>query len=187
MKFCFFFFQAEDGIRDRDVTGVQTCALPISPGAEYPVFDADFGKVGMMICWDHWFPEPARILRLKGAELLVLPIAGDGDTKHWDITSRARAIDNGVYLVASSTVAQSPSRIVDPTGEVLAETLDPFGIAVSDIDLDREDRLHWLSVGPADGEAPLHPRAPSRHLRHPQRSISGAAGGPPQLRPAGWL
>ena len=125
----------------------------ITPGAEYPVFDADFGKVGMMICWDHWFPEPARILRLKGAELLVLPIAGDGDTKHWDITSRARAIDNGVYLVASSTVAQSPSRIVDPTGEVLAETLDPFGIAVSDIDLDREDRLHWLSVGPADGEA----------------------------------
>jgi predicted amidohydrolase len=125
----------------------------ITPGAEYPVFEADFGKVGMMICWDHWFPEPARILRLKGAELLVLPIAGDGDTKHWDITSRARAIDNGVYLVASSTVAQSPSRIVDPTGEVLAETLDPFGIAVSDIDLDREDRLHWLSVGPADGEA----------------------------------
>lgn len=125
----------------------------ITPGSEYPVFEVDFGTVGMMICWDAWFPEPARILRLKGAELLVLPIAGDGDTKHWDVISRARAIDNGVFLVASSTVAQSPSRIVDHTGEVLAETLDPFGIAVSDIDLDREDRLRWLSVGPADGEA----------------------------------
>jgi predicted amidohydrolase len=125
----------------------------VTPGSQYAVFETDFGKVGMMICWDAWFPEPARILRLKGAELLVLPIAGDGDTKHWDVISRARAIDNGVFLVASSTVAQSPSRIVDHAGEVLAETLDPFGIAVSDIDLDREDRLRWLSVGPADGEA----------------------------------
>ncbi len=102
---------------------------------------------------DSWFTEPARILRLKGAELLVLPLEGDGDERHWDMISRARAIDNGVYVVASSTVAKSPSRIIDPDGDVLAETLDRFGIVVSSINLDRESRLHWLSVGPAEGEA----------------------------------
>lgn len=124
----------------------------ITSGQEFPVFETDFGKVGMMICWDHWFPEPARVLRLKGAEMLLLPIAGDGDPRHWDVISRARAIDNGVYLVASHTVTDSASRIIAPTGQVLAETTDDFGVAVSEIDLNREFRLLWLSVG-AEGEA----------------------------------
>src|SRR5437667_1446705 len=125
----------------------------ISPGSDYPTFQTDFGKIGIMICWDSWFTEPARILRLKGAELLVLPLEGDGDERHWDVMSRARAVDNGVYLVASSTVAKSPSRIIDPDGDVMAETLDRFGIVASSINLDRESRLRWLSVGPAEGEA----------------------------------
>src|SRR5205807_4390657 len=77
----------------------------------------------------------------------------DGDERHWDVMSRARAVDNGVYLVASSTVAKSPSRIIDPDGDVLAETLDRFGIVASSINLERESRLRWLSVGPAEGEA----------------------------------
>ncbi len=123
----------------------------ITPGSDYPVFDTDFGRVGMLICWDNWFPEVARALRLKGAEILLLPIAGDGVPGHWDVISRARALDNSVYLVASSTSAGSPSRIVDPTGKVLAETAQ--GIAVAEIDLAQEFRVHWLSVGPADGEA----------------------------------
>jgi apolipoprotein N-acyltransferase len=41
----------------------------ITPGREYPVFDTDFGRVGMLVCWDNWFPETARAMRLKGAEL----------------------------------------------------------------------------------------------------------------------
>ena len=125
----------------------------ITPGGRYPVFDTDFGKVGMLVCWDNWFSEPARIMRLMGAELLLLPIAGDGDARHWDIVSRARAMDNGIYLVSSNTVGPSPSRIIDPSGEVLAETAAPFSMAFAEIDLDRERRLHWLSVGPGDGEA----------------------------------
>lgn len=122
----------------------------ITPGSDFPVFQTDFGKVGMMICWDNWFPESARALRLNGAELVLLPIAGDGVPGHWDVISRARAIDNSVYLVTSAT-GSIPSRIIDPNGQVLAETNE--GIAAAEIDLAQQWRVRWLSVGPADGEA----------------------------------
>lgn len=124
----------------------------ITPGSEYPVFDTDFGKLGILTCWDNWFVETARILRLKGAEILALPIAGDGVPGHWDIISRARAIDNGVYLVSSNTVGESSSRIIAPTGKVLAETIDEFGIASAEVDLDAVERVRWLSVGAGMGD-----------------------------------
>jgi predicted amidohydrolase len=122
----------------------------ITPGTDFPVFQTDFGTIGMLVCWDNWFGESARALRLRGAEMILLPIAGDGVPGHWEVISRARAIDNGVYLVSSSTLA-NPSCIIDPNGEVLASTSD--GIAVKDIDLSQQWRVHWLSVGPSDGEA----------------------------------
>jgi predicted amidohydrolase len=122
----------------------------ITPGSEYVVADTDFGRVGLLVCWDIWFPEPVRILRSMGAEMILLPIAGDGEARHWDVTTRARALDNGVYLVASCQLA-SNSRIVDPQGEVMAETAE--GIASATIDLNREWRLNWLSVGPSAGQA----------------------------------
>jgi predicted amidohydrolase len=125
----------------------------VTPGSEYPVFDTDFGRIGILTCWDNWFVEPARILRLKGAEMLLFPCAGDGTPRHYDVIWRARAIDNGVYFVSSTTVGDAPSRIIDPTGEVLAETAEPFGIAVAEIDLGKEWRVYWLSVGPSYGEA----------------------------------
>jgi predicted amidohydrolase len=87
----------------------------ITPGSEYPVLDTDFGRVGLMDCYDHWFSEPARILRLKGTEILLLPIAGDGVPQHWDVISRARAIDNGVYVISSIRGGGCPSRIIVPT------------------------------------------------------------------------
>jgi len=121
----------------------------ITPGSEYPVFDTDFGRIGIMICWDAFFPETARILRLKGAEILFWPTAGDPGARHWDVTTRARAVDNGVYVVTSVSKGL-PSRIVDPEGEVVVETTD--GLATANLDLAKESRLWWLSVGPADGE-----------------------------------
>jgi predicted amidohydrolase len=124
----------------------------VTPGNDYPVFDTDFGRIGILTCWDNWFIEPARILRLKGAEMLLVPIAGD-ESAHWDLMSRARAVDNGVYLISSSTVGSSTSRIVDPSGKVLAEASGQSGLAVCSIDLDREWRTSWLSVGPSEGEA----------------------------------
>ncbi len=122
----------------------------ITPGGDYTVVDTDFAKVGLLVCWDHWFPEAARILRLKGAELLLLPIAGDGES-HWDVVSRARAIDNGVYIASAIAAGKPASRIVSPEGEVLAETTG--GYAAADLDFNRETRVEWLSVGPAEGEA----------------------------------
>lgn len=122
----------------------------ITPGSDYPVFDTDFGRIGILICWDFVFPETARILRLKGAEILFLPIAGDPAPRHWDTITRARAIDNGMFLVASISQAVG-SRIVDPDGEVLAESTE--GLATAELDLAKESRVWWLSVGPADGEA----------------------------------
>lgn len=120
-----------------------------TPGSDYPVFDTDFGRIGILICWDFVFPETFRILRLEGAEIVFLPIAGDPGTRHFDTITRARALDNGVYLVASVSDG-APSRIVNPDGEVMAETAD--GLAAAELDLRRESRLWWLSVGPADGE-----------------------------------
>lgn len=120
-----------------------------TPGSDYPVFDTDFGRIGILICWDFVYPETFRILRLEGAEIVFLPIAGDPGTRHFDTITRARALDNGVYLVASVSDG-APSRIVNPDGEVMAETAD--GLAAAELDLRRESRLWWLSVGPADGE-----------------------------------
>ena len=135
----------------------------ITPGSEYPVFDTDFGRIGIMICWDAFFPETARILRLQGAEILFWPTAGDPGARHWDVTTRARAVDNGVYVVTSVSKGLA-SRIVDPDGEVVAEATD--GLATANLDLTKESRQWWLSVGPADGEAKslsIHERRPDTY------------------------
>ena len=120
-----------------------------TPGSDYPVFDTDFGRIGILICWDFVFPETFRIMRLEGAEIVFLPMAGDPGARHYDTITRARALDNGVYLVSAVSNGVA-SRIVNPDGEVIAETTD--GLATAELDLRRESRLWWLSVGPADGE-----------------------------------
>lgn len=124
----------------------------LTPGSEYPVFDTDFGRIGILTCWDNWFAEPARILRLKGAEMLFLPLAGDGSDMHWDAISRARAMDNGLFFISSGTVTDS-SRVITPDGDVLAEARGSFSFAVQDLDLNQEWRLRYLSVAKGVGEA----------------------------------
>jgi predicted amidohydrolase len=121
-----------------------------TPANEYPIFDTDFGRIGILICWDIFFPETVRILRLEGAEIVFVPIAGDPSARHYDVTTRALALNNGVYLVTSVGQGRA-SRIVNPNGEVMAETTD--GLATAEIDLRKKWREWWLSVGPAYGEA----------------------------------
>jgi predicted amidohydrolase len=125
----------------------------LTPGSEFPVFETDFGRIGIVTCWDNWFPEPMRILRLRGAEMVFMPLAGDGDPAHWNAVWPARAIDNGVYLVTSSTVGDTESRIINPKGEIIAETKDKFAYAIAEVDLNKEWRLRYLSVGNGTGEA----------------------------------
>lgn len=124
----------------------------ITPGSEYPVFDTEFGRIGILTCWDSWFSEPARIMRLRGAEILFLPLAGDGDERHWDIASHARAMDNGLFFVSSGTVSDS-SRILAPNGDVLGEARGNFAYVLKELDLNQEWRLRYLSVASGTGEA----------------------------------
>lgn len=68
-----------------------------TPGSSMPVFQADFGKVGIMTCYDSWHPEVARLLAYKGAELVLFPSAG-----YYRQLMHARAADNGLVIAASS-------------------------------------------------------------------------------------
>jgi predicted amidohydrolase len=98
--------------------------LGISPGDSFPVFHTDLGKVGIMMCYDSWFPEMARILGLNGAEIILFPNAGYGEPQFL-----ARPGDNAAYLVVSSM--NSPSFIATPDNKVLARTTVNGAIAAT--------------------------------------------------------
>ncbi|MGO9240576.1 MAG: carbon-nitrogen hydrolase family protein [Bryobacteraceae bacterium] len=109
----------------------------LTPGDSYPVFDTDFGRLGLMICWDSEYADPARALALGGAEILALPIwGGDATLVH------ARAIENHVFLVSSGH--DYATEIVDPEGKVVARAEAMPGIATADIDLNRRYVEEWL-------------------------------------------
>jgi N-carbamoylputrescine amidase len=83
-----------------------------APGdSGYKVFDTTFGKIGILICWDQWYPEAARITSLMGARILFYPTAigwassqtGDTNTEQyqaWQTIQRAHAVANGVHVVS---------------------------------------------------------------------------------------
>ena len=128
------------------------------PGSEFPVFQLDCAKVGVATCWDNWFSESVRRLALNGAEIVLFPLAGDGDETHWRHIWPARAMDNGVILAASISQGEAkeptPAQILLPDGSVAAETRENPGYAAATLDLNRRYLTYWLSVGPALGEGP---------------------------------
>jgi predicted amidohydrolase len=109
----------------------------LTAGSAYPVFATDFGRVGLMICWDTQFADPARALALGGAELLLVPIAGGNET-----LVRARAIENRVFLASSGY--DYPTQVTDPDGQVLARAVTDGAVAVATIDLSRRYLDPWL-------------------------------------------
>ena len=110
----------------------------ISPGNDFPVFQTELGRIGIQICYDHFFLESARVLALKGAEIILTPIWGDmrNDGSTYEVIAKARAIDNGVFYVTSN-YSNECSLIVDPFGKILARTSgkEP-SIAMAELDLD---------------------------------------------------
>jgi predicted amidohydrolase len=102
----------------------------LTPGNSYPVFQTDFGTVGMMICYDVFFADPARGLATQGAELILMPIWG-GD----QVLAKARAIENKVFIAASGY--DFPTQIADPDGKILASAPDQGTAAIATIDLSR--------------------------------------------------
>ena len=103
----------------------------ITPGNDYPVFRTDFGTVGIMVCYDVFFADPARALTLKGAEVILMPIEGGVEP-----LGRARAIENRVFLAAAGST-NYPTYILDPDGEVLAQARERGTAAITTIDLNR--------------------------------------------------
>ncbi len=116
----------------------------ITPGHEYPVFETRFGKVGMMICYDGFFPEVARQLSINGAEVIAWPVWGCNP-----MLAQARACENHVWLVSSTYCDVSAnwmlSAVYDHAGQPVAKA-ETFGtVVVHEADLSRP--LYWQSLG----------------------------------------
>ncbi len=123
-----------------------------------PVFDvADGLRVGILICFDRHFPEAARTLALRGADLIVVPTASWSDRARstWELELRAHAKVNQVYVAginkAGREAPEAPhgfygsSVIVDPRGEVLIRAGEGEEVVAADLDLDglRRQRFNW--------------------------------------------
>ncbi|MER2296618.1 MAG: nitrilase-related carbon-nitrogen hydrolase, partial [Pseudomonas sp.] len=140
-----------------------------SPGdTGFKVWDTAFGRLGIGICWDQWFPETARCLALMGAEVLLFPTAIGSEPgcmeldsrDHWQVAMRGHAAANLVPVVAANRVGREvagsdeslsmvfygSSFICDHKGAMLTEAdRASSGIWLHDLDLAgmREDRLSW--------------------------------------------
>jgi len=147
--------------------------LYFAPGADLPVFDVAGLRFGIQICNDRLYPEPSRVLAMAGAEVIFMPICYStyADPQHrasiWEVPLRARAYENGVWVVAANRVGQEGPRhhlgrslVVDPRGGIVADAGSAGeALLVQDLDLDavvraRKDFPWWRDRRP-DLYAPL--------------------------------
>ena len=112
---------------------------------EYPVFDTKYGKIGMIICADNNHPEPARILALKGAEIVFMPAAWRvQESDIWPLLIRSHAIENNIFMAVCNTYSEMEdmylfghSMVVNPRGQILEDAGDAHEkVIVCTIDLD---------------------------------------------------
>ena len=138
---------------DIDLPGLEHLkeSREVAAGQDLVVAQAPFGALGMTICYDVRFPEQYRALTRRGARVLAVPSAFTERTgkDHWEVLLRARAIENLAYVVAPAQVgvhgrgrsSHGHALIVDPWGAVLAQVPDGEGIALAELDFERQDRL----------------------------------------------
>jgi len=130
----------------------------------YKVFKTKFGTIGVLICWDQWYPEAARITALMGAEILFYPTAiGWALTQDeatnveqynaWQTIQRSHAVANGVHVVSVNRVGEEAgvkfwggSFVANPFGTVMYQAShDDEEIIIQELDLQKTDyyRTHW--------------------------------------------
>ena len=135
----------------------------------FRAWDTRFGKIGVCVCWDQWYPEAARLTALQGAQILFYPTAigwhpseksqyGERHHSSWETVQRGHAVANGCYVVAANRIGhEAPdggdgiefwgqSFVCDPTGKILAKAaVDREEVLVVEANLDSVDtqRTHW--------------------------------------------
>ena len=125
----------------------------VTPGDEVCVVDTPLGRIGMIICFDGDYPELSRITAVRGAEIIARPSALLRSADIWELTNRARAYDNHVYVVAANATGIDPggtiyfgnSMIVTPIAEVAARAASHEGWVTARLDPD--DALRALTPG----------------------------------------
>ncbi len=132
---------------DIDVKGGQRFmeSETLTAGDQVTVFDTEFGKMGLCICYDIRFPELIRLMALKGALVVLCPAAFNTTTgpRHWELCHRAQAMFSQVYMVATSPCrdmessyhAYGHSIVVDPWGMTVAQLDEKEGTLVTELDL----------------------------------------------------
>jgi predicted amidohydrolase len=138
-KIHLFDIALENGPADRESDRV-------TAGDQAVVADLEGTRIGLSICYDLRFPELYRALAVAGAEILAVPANFLERTgrDHWEVLLRARAIENGAYVIAPAQVGGAPgfpahghSLIIDPWGTVMAQAPDEVSIIHATLDLDR--------------------------------------------------
>ncbi|MEY3060082.1 MAG: hypothetical protein RL000_1434 [Bacteroidota bacterium] len=132
----------------------------------YKVFETKYGKIGVLICWDQWYPEAARLTSLMGAEILFYPTAIGWATSQneatnteqynaWQTIQRSHAVANGVHVVSVNRVGLEQngamkfwggSFVANPFGSLIVKaTHDQEEVIVTELDLSKTDsyRTHW--------------------------------------------
>jgi N-carbamoylputrescine amidase len=134
----------------------------------FRAWDTKYARIGVLVCWDQWYPEAARLTALQGAQILFYPTAigwlpperdehGEQQQSAWETIQRSHAIANGVYVCAVNRVghegAPSPegidfwggSFVADPGGRVLVRAGASEEVLTADVDLARVNvsRTHW--------------------------------------------